>query len=500
MAEATFPDGFERWIKTVTDVPNPDPAFLASLRNRFLTREHNHSVAAGFSAGEPEFPISSVNPQKDLERTRYPRRISRSLAWGLGLILVILGIVLLVSSPYAVRALKRLFGFIPGVGLVEEGFPIRVLEGPVTLTRENIRLTVEQAVADSARTIVIYQYPPPEVDDNAAPSGTAFLKGPALRLPDGTEMAVKYGYHLDSEDCNCIRYALEFNPLPAAITDVILILPQLAGMPSGAGPLNWEIPLHLMPAPEGFVLPVMELNTPGISTALPSMITPSLSAEQGSYGIRLNVEKMVPLEDGYILSGDVTWSGKDFPAYAVRIDEDSFQITDAGGRNVSFEPVYAPSEPSDVPEYATPWMIKIKSKDFDSPLTLRIDQVQTEIFPISITIDLGSDPRIGQSWTLNRDVLIAGSTARILSAQLIDSGDGWLQFQFDVQVDPMVVGDLTVILPSVECGGGGGLPQEHLSRIQVFMNTCRKNLPSGPLEIQMVSAVLWGSWQVAWSP
>jgi hypothetical protein len=145
-------------------------------------------------------------------------------------------------------------------------------------------------------------------------------------------------------------------------------------------------------------------------------------------------------------------------------------------------------------------MIKIKSKDFDSPLTLRIDQVQTEIFPISITIDLGSDPRIGQSWTLNRDVLIAGSTARILSAQLIDSGDGWLQFQFDVQVDPMVVGDLTVILPSVECGGGGGLPQEHLSRIQVFMNTCRKNLPSGPLEIQMVSAVLWGSWQVAWSP
>jgi TolB protein len=49
-------------------------------------------------------------------------------------------------------------------------------------------------------------------------------------------------------------------------------------------------------------------------------------------------------------------------------------------------------------------------------------------------------------------------------------------------------------------GGGGGYSAEHLSLIQTIADSCMQNLSPDPLQIQAARAVLWGAWQVKWTP
>jgi hypothetical protein len=60
--------------------------------------------------------------------------------------------VTLVSFPGVVTAMQRLFGYIPGVGIVEENAPIRVLAAPVTVTRQGISVTVTSATLTGDQT------------------------------------------------------------------------------------------------------------------------------------------------------------------------------------------------------------------------------------------------------------------------------------------------------------------------------------------------------------
>ena len=80
----------------------------------------------------------------------------------------------------------RWFGYVPGVGFVREG-QIRVLESPVSVTREGVTVTVEQVVLDPERTALVYSV-------EGIPA-TAVVSSPmdqhcpyevSLRLPDGT--------------------------------------------------------------------------------------------------------------------------------------------------------------------------------------------------------------------------------------------------------------------------------------------------------------------------
>jgi hypothetical protein len=67
----------------------------------------------------------------------------------LAIALVILALLLLTGAAYAIG---RITGYIPGIGLIDQSAPLRVLAEPVMVTRQAITLTVERAVlsADKA--------------------------------------------------------------------------------------------------------------------------------------------------------------------------------------------------------------------------------------------------------------------------------------------------------------------------------------------------------------
>ncbi|MEM4188764.1 MAG: hypothetical protein QXN56_06435, partial [Candidatus Hadarchaeum sp.] len=71
-------------------------------------------------------------------------------AW---LVLILVLMLALISG--AAYALGRSLGYLPGVGLVEQGTPIRVLAETVSQTRDGITLTVQEAVLTSERTVIV---------------------------------------------------------------------------------------------------------------------------------------------------------------------------------------------------------------------------------------------------------------------------------------------------------------------------------------------------------
>jgi len=58
------------------------------------------------------------------------------------------------SRPQRVAAeMKKLFGYLPGFGIVERNAALRVLDEPVTQTREGITVTVKQAFLTLDKTV-----------------------------------------------------------------------------------------------------------------------------------------------------------------------------------------------------------------------------------------------------------------------------------------------------------------------------------------------------------
>lgn len=93
----------------------------------------------------------------------------------LAILILLVTLSLLTGIAYAIG---RSLGYIPGVGLVEQGADIRVLSEPVSLTREGITLTVEQAYLTPERTVLSFSVD--GIRAPRAPKGRAVL--PAIRL------------------------------------------------------------------------------------------------------------------------------------------------------------------------------------------------------------------------------------------------------------------------------------------------------------------------------
>ena len=114
-------------------------------------------------------------------------------AWVFAFVLV--AITLIVSAPEAVNALKKLFGYVPGVGLVENTGNLRMLAEPVSMTRDGITITVTQVMVYWDRVELTYEVDGiKEIYSNAPtmcgsyhPDNNFWSDSDAdLLLPDGT--------------------------------------------------------------------------------------------------------------------------------------------------------------------------------------------------------------------------------------------------------------------------------------------------------------------------
>ena len=101
------------------------------------------------------YPRIAANLEERHSRARTGITIMQTLRArpALLIVMVLLALGLLTGVAYAVG---RSLGYIPGVGLVEQGAPIRVLAEPVSLTRDGITVTVTAAVLTSDKSTFVY--------------------------------------------------------------------------------------------------------------------------------------------------------------------------------------------------------------------------------------------------------------------------------------------------------------------------------------------------------
>ncbi|MGD8456759.1 MAG: hypothetical protein PVF83_10265 [Anaerolineales bacterium] len=476
MSEPMRLSAMEIAVKDALSVPEPDAGFIDSLRARFVAGSH-----------------ASLIDHQEVQMKK--KALSKRFAWAL-LALVIVALGILFTNPTVANALKRLFGYVPDVGIVDQSTQVWVLEEPVTVIREKFILVVEQAVLSSEKTVILYSYSTPaDYVHNPDPADTFNEKTPFLTLPDGTRLDVIIGWQVSTENCpQCsIRDALEFPPVTSGVEELTLELPSLAAMPRGAAPEDWSIPLKFRPATESDFLPVIEY----IETPAPTQLASETPAQiPYTYGITLALDKIADLPDGYVLYGSITWADPVIQQYGIM--EMITGIKDADGVEIPFEYI-APEKYAQPGELRVYWAYKV-SKDFTPPLNLSF--VMTASLPAdggSFSFDPGDNPLLGQKWDINQDVTVNGQVIHVLTAEQSGSEPGYLQFT--MQSDSNIVGAIVMDLahpPQGGGGGGGGLPET------TFMTgfNYQTPLPPGPLTLTFIEIMVYvpGDWTLTWSP
>lgn len=500
------PSQFENQVRAALDVPEPSPLFMDSLRNQFVS-------GAGL-------------PQKEV---KMKAKFSR-LAWGFALLVLLLLALAFFTSPTAVNALRRLLGYIPGVGVVEPSTLTRVLPAPITQTRDDVALTIQQVLAQPDQTIVVYRYVTTSalLDRTPAPNAEtlpSFTSDPSLRLPDGSQLKIKVGIHQagDTSDAEraagklAVGYRMEFAPLPQGVDTVVLLLPRLIPIAPGAGPEFWEIPLVLEKS-TGSALPVIEVVSTETEQSQPvaSPTSPDSSAPTALPTVHPEasfvLDKVVPTADGYIFLGYVEWNlPSPVPgAMGYGLDPDNPVITDATGQEIPYDYV----TPRQADSGRRPWGYQIKGKNVHWPITIKTQALAGDINlpfftdappPPIFEFDPGKNPQAGQNWTVDKSFTIAGYTTHVSTAQLLQDSEtkAWY-YLFGMESPDGAAGFSLIDLANLDHsghGGGGGLPDA--GPFLAALNYDPGQMPStGPVRVGVfdMMVVLRGTWQVSWSP
>lgn len=424
--------------------------------------------------------------------------VFRRFALGLAIFLLFLVLSILVIGPQRVLAAVRgLFGYVPGAGIVSQETPLRTLAAPVTVERDGITLTVTQVLLSADKTIVVYRV------ENIPPEAVAgnFIEGAtppplcesrdSLRLPDGTVM--QPSNEQGSGWITGYKWRETFEAIPADVNEATLFISCLMDTIPGKAPENWEIPLRFVPAPpEITVLPVIEISPfprPTVGGKDKTSTPPSSPLE---------VERVIEMEDGYLLIGSFHPFTMPNGTVVTVAPWNILKFTDANGQEIDAD--YASDV--DLPGYENgvyPWAYRIWGKYHAWPLTITLEWVEASV-PGEAAFEFGTgpNPQPGQEWNINQNLQIGDRTIRILTATRTLDG-----YSFTFQADPSVV-SLGVDIRSAEQyiapagGGGGGGGGIGLSVSVSYQG----KVPEGNLTV-IVSGVtvrVTGPWSVQWSP
>jgi hypothetical protein len=442
------------------------------------------------------------------------------------IVIVVLALSLLTGVVYAIG---RLTGYIPGIGFVQKD-SLRVLAEPVSQTQDGITVSIEQVFVDSERTIIIYKTEGLTIaaaNSQGEGGGNPFGSVQLLRLPDGTTLEESTSYTgtpeplLDSvkTEGGWPNYVarLVYPPISSDVNELTLLIPVLQNMPIGAAAENWEITFHLKPAPADITYaPVIEF-TPApqdITPVVGETSTSALSNISKVNGVTLQLDNVIELEDGYVFTGNLSWSDSVFPTGNGIIAGVVIPIlTDANGQVIPMEEVQIdPHQPFSFYANNMLWSYRTNSKAFAGPLTLSVSSIKTSMTApaIDFQIDFGSNPQVGQIWDINQDFVVEGHAIRLLSIGLtaLPNTCQGVNVKFNFSSDtPDIYANLiyAVAPPPAICSGGGGSGGGGgtFDPTAFYTEISYKDIPTGLHDYSISISVPYeinGPWRVTWTP
>lgn len=473
---------FEKELHETLNTPNANPVFIRDLRATLLERSNMKNQTRSF-----------------------PR-----LAWGVIAIIVVA--VLAISSPQVVEAMKRLWGYVPGIGFVESGNPIRLLSAPVTVEKNGMTITIENGASDSNNTILL------EKVDGYIPESSeeiTCMENPRLVMPDGSELelsqyeGVLVGGKGDPSGSYHVRYV--FEPLPAQTLDATLESPCILGNSVGA---DFKVQLHFQVAEAGQIMPVIELPKQDVMESTTPQSDPSTdsasSTDSNIEGFSITLESEAQFDDGYLIAGNYQWTDERFGISTLFMDKPG--IMDANNQPVAFTQI-EPAVHPDPSIKKLPFAYQISGREYAWPLTIMVNSVAVNLQEQgTFQFDAGAAPQVGQEWEVNMDVPVGSHIVHVNSIRLIQGRTpAELGFEFSITTDPTVltanVMDANPIITGPSegggggGGGGGGSGDESVSSITNGW-TIEGYSPAG-IKTFVISNLLIsvdGTWQVEWQP
>jgi len=407
-------------------------------------------------------------------------------AWTVALAIFTLMIIgTLVIGPQRVYAeFLKLIGYIPGVGIVDQSAPIRVLTGPVSVTRDGITVTVTSATLTGDRTQIAYRIfgvPGSAYPDSENVAGCWSRE--YLRLTDGTQLAqINYGYE----------------PVPMSVNEAVFVIPCIANTLPGKVPENWELPLRFVPAPPDLtVIPVIELSPSPQINLTQNATANDTSVPPADHSV--TVTKVIETSDGYILVGNFQPPSKPGESFQ---QTGAMEIHDASGKKVAYTYPQDVNEAINQEPAGAGWAAQFKAAGLVYPLTIRFSGAillpSNPEATTQFTFDAGSNPQPGQEWDLNREIQLAGHTL-VLTSITANSRES---YSFNFQVDPKVY-SVGVQIEGYTPNGGGGGGGGGLTNGKFETTLDYDQFPTGVLTITLSHLVLIGNtitWQGQWAP
>lgn len=432
----------------------------------------------------------------------------------LAVLLVLLALVLLSGVAYAIGKMN---GYIPGVGLVDQSVPLRILREPVVTERETIAVELNQLVASADNTFVAYALDGILIPRNEPAMCPAM---PALQLPDGSTLNILGGGSggYGGEVGTVMRYetTVTFPPIPANVDHVTFMLDCV--LPEGKGPEDWRIPLKLVRAPENYATPAVELNatfvasgpkfdtppTPTLETYLtPAQYDPSFpnTPTPVPNGSGLYLEQVIELPNSYILVGNFADTG-DLPGYMLTTDSayDYLpRIEDGQGNTVSYK-VRDDIKPAVSWGSTYYWAYEIE-KPVKGPLKITMDEIDISTDDtIQFDFDTGINPQPGQEWKLDLPIHAGRYDFVIDSVTMLDKGYTF-KFHSVSEVPEETSWMLSVLGTSQEELGPESSTVNH-GRYTDTM-TYLVPPPTGKLTVELTwyeTVPLKGPWTLTWTP
>jgi hypothetical protein len=375
----------------------PDPALRAATVLLALDLEAESAPPAGLRARWVSRAQHPLPPERKSLMTTLRAR---------PLVAALLALLILLALTGVAYAIGRSLGYIPGVGLVDQNIPLRVLAEPVSMTRDGVTITVEEAVLASDKTVIAFTVdgiPVDKLSNDETANKADLVKcnmSEGLRLPDGTLLKITGGQGEGDWGIG-YRNRHTYAPIPAGVNEAVLIVPCIAGARPGALPENWELPLRFVPAPAGMgAVPVIQY------TPVPEVGDGTAETDP------ITITRVIDLPDSMILIGEFA------PPLPAGLDDsmllhNEMTVTDGDGQYVNWETPqdFGQAGPAPDKPFVEEWAIQV-AKGFTPPLTIKYSNQYSYPYspeaPLEFEFDAGENPQPGDVWQVNKEFHVDG--------------------------------------------------------------------------------------------
>jgi hypothetical protein len=461
---------FEAEIRRAVNPPGPRPEFVARLRRE---------LAGGSSRPRPHLVLRP--------------------AWVIAVLLV--AALLAFKAPEVAAALKRLFGYVPGIGLVEPAAGMRVLAEPVSTTRDGIALTLEQVIGYQDHVELSYRVaaiPSALRFDAEKDAGREdeFCYGedsyPTLRLPDGSTlqpdpMALGGAWLADGSGYTAGH---SFSaPIPVEMSGATFFLRCVSEVKRGAGPEDWMVPFNLVAAREGTVIGEEVMS-----------VAPSEPPRATDKGITLTPDGFVREADGVVIYMTMGWDESNRSRLATV--PMSLVVTDSTGKSFLVSPIDHPGRAWNDEERQ--FVYKTHGIPADGPLTLTIDRVWA-FYTLDKTREMMEQPsfrfdapaagQVGQTWTLDEHFQFGDVQFDIPLARTVEQ-DGHRGYEFLVRTaEPY-----EMVMLHIGDYATSNFWSEYPSEEGAMLLYDGDVPQSVDVLVYKIGVVVEGLWQVTWTP